>query len=306
MYIRSGLFKTQIAVQLLLMVVFYFFSLSSEFQAIVCGILLCTIGIPHGANDHLYRADKSLIGTLKFLGTYLGTLLLYVGLWWIAPLLALILFFVISFHHFGQSNFENDSVRYLPSWLWGIWILALPVLIHFNEAIAIFKQMLSFQIMTSSIPSYNQFQKIEFNWQFILIATLGTLYLISLVRYEHRNLPYYLIQFITISIWYFLTPLLSGFIIMFCLWHAMQSLQHQAIYFKQSTGGTYVQFTKAMLPFSLVALISFGIYVYFREFKISEAFILLSLITLPHVLVMHQLYHVTNPSPKAANIIKIS
>jgi beta-carotene 15,15'-dioxygenase len=300
MYIRSNLFLSQIAVQLLLIAAFFFFSVKLEYQAIFCGMLLCTVGIPHGANDHLYRPDKSLIGMIKFLGVYLGTMLLYVGLWWMAPLFALILFFVISFHHFGQSNFENESIKHLPSWLWGIWILALPVLLHFNEATDIFKRMLSSEIETASLPTYRQIQTIDFNWQLILIAVLGTLYLISLVLYERKNLIRYLIQFIVVSLWYFFTPLLSGFIIVFCLWHALQSLQHQTIYFKQSTGGTGLQFAKAILPFSLTALISFGVYVYFREFKIAEAFILLSLITLPHVLVMHRLYHKTNHTIRTA------
>jgi beta-carotene 15,15'-dioxygenase len=294
MYIRSNLFLSQIAVQLLLIAAFFFFSVKLENQAIFCGLLLCTVGIPHGANDYLYRPDKSLIGMLKFLGIYLGMMLLYVGLWWMAPLFALILFFVISFHHFGQSNFENESTRHLPSWLWGIWILALPVLLHFNEAIDIFKKMISSEIETASLQPYHQIQTINFNWQLILIVALGTIYLVSLVIYERENIIRYLIQFMIVSLWYFSTPLLSGFIIVFCLWHALQSLQHQAIYFKQSSEGTLLQFVKAMLPLSLIALISFGVYVYFREFKIAEAFILLSLITLPHVLVMHRLYRETN------------
>jgi beta-carotene 15,15'-dioxygenase len=294
MYIRSTLFLAQIAFQLLLIIVFYFFTMNSHFQAIFCGVLLCTVGIPHGANDHLYRPDKSLIGMIKFLGIYLGTILLYVGLWWMAPLFALILFFVISFHHFGQSNFESESMKHLPSWLWGIWILALPVLLHYNEAIDIFKRMLSIRTEASSLPSYDQLPSIDFNWQLILIGILGILYLVSLVKYEHKNRVRYLVQFIVVSLWYSFTPLLSGFIIVFCLWHALQSLQHQAIYFKQSTKDTSLQFLKAMLPLTLVALISFGVYVYFREFKIAEAFVLLSLITLPHVLIMHRLYHETS------------
>jgi beta-carotene 15,15'-dioxygenase len=308
MYIRSNLFLSQIVLQLLLMAVFFFFSVELPYQAVFCGILLCTVGIPHGANDYLYRPDKSLIGILKFLGIYLGMMLLYIGLWWMAPLIALILFFIISFHHFGQSNFENESIRHLSSWLWGVWILALPVLLHFNEATDIFKQMISSEIELTPSPPYHQIQTIDFNWQLILIAVLGTLYLISLVLYERENIIRYLIQFMVVSLWYFFTPLLSGFIIIFCLWHALQSLQHQAVYFKQWTEGTVLQFIKAMLPLSLIALIFFGVYVYFREFKIAEAFILLSLITLPHVLIMHRLYHETNSNTrknKAYNFTKI-
>jgi Brp/Blh family beta-carotene 15,15'-monooxygenase len=219
---------------------------------------------------------------------------LYLGLWWIAPLLALILFFVISFHHFGQSNFENDSINYLPSWLWGIWVLVFPVLLHWNEASGIFQQMLSSNSLFTPSSFVDQSAIADFNWPLWVMISLAMLYLLSLIIYERRNIIHFSGQFILITIWYLVTPLLSGFIIFFCLWHALQSMRHQAMYFKQSAGGTLMEFLKAMLPFSLLALISFAVYVYFRGFQIAEAFILLSMITLPHVLVMHQLYHKTS------------
>jgi Brp/Blh family beta-carotene 15,15'-monooxygenase len=294
MYHQSKLFQTQIALQLILIVIVYLFSFAVDVQAIFCGILLCTVGIPHGSNDHLYRPDKSNFGMLKFLGIYLGTMFLYLGLWWIAPLLALILFFVISFHHFGQSNFENDSINYLPSWLWGIWVLVFPVLLHWNEAVAIFRQMLSSNSLFTPSSFVDQSAIAGFNWPLSAMIALGVLYLLSLVVYERQNSIHYIIQFVLITVWYLITPLLFGFIIFFCLWHALQSMRHQAIYFKQSAGGTLLEFLKAMLPFSLLALLSFGVYVYFRGFQIAEAFILLSMITLPHVLVMHRLYHKTS------------
>jgi Brp/Blh family beta-carotene 15,15'-monooxygenase len=294
MYHQSKLFQTQIALQLILIVIVYLFSFAADVQAIFCGILLCTVGIPHGSNDHLYRPDKSNFGMLKFLGIYLGTMFLYLGLWWIAPLLALILFFVISFHHFGQSNFENDSINYLPSWLWGIWVLVFPVLLHWNEAVGIFGQMLSSNNLFTTNFFVEQRAIADFNWPLSAMITLGIFYLLSLIIYERQNIVHYTIQFALVTIWYLITPLLFGFIIFFCLWHALQSMRHQAMYFKQSAGGTLLEFLKAMLPFSLLALLSFGVYVYFRGFQIAEAFILLSMITLPHVLVMHRLYHKTS------------
>jgi Brp/Blh family beta-carotene 15,15'-monooxygenase len=294
MYHQSKLFQTQIALQLILIVVVYLFSFAVDVQAIFCGILLCTVGIPHGSNDHLYRTDKSNFGMIKFLGIYLGTMFLYLGLWWIAPLLALILFFVISFHHFGQSNFENDAINYLPSWLWGIWVLVFPVLLHWNEAVGIFGQMLSSDNLVTPTVFAEPPTIADFNWPMAAMITLGVFYFLSLIIYERQNIVHYIVQFVLITIWYLVTPLLSGFIIFFCLWHALQSMRHQAMYFKQSTGGTLMEFLKAMLPFSLLALISFAVYVYFRGFQIAEAFILLSMITLPHVLVMHRLYHKTS------------
>lgn len=294
MYHQSKLFQTQIALQLILIVIVYLFSFAVDIQAIFCGILLCTVGIPHGSNDHLYRPDKSNFGMLKFLGIYLGTMLLYLGLWWIAPIVALILFFVISFHHFGQSNFENDSINYLPSWLWGMWVLVFPVLLHWKEATGIFRQMLSSNNLFTPSFFAEQSAISDFSWPLSAMITLGIFYLLSLIIYERQNILHYIVQFVLITIWYVISPLLSGFIIFFCLWHALQSMRHQSMYFKQSEGGTLLEFLKAMLPFSLLALLSFGVYVYFRGFQLAEAFILLSMITLPHVLVMHRLYHKTS------------
>lgn len=293
MYTHSKLFQIQIALQLVLVAIVYWFSVAVDVQAVVCGILLCTVGIPHGSNDYLYRPDRSRMGMVKFLSYYLGTMALYLGLWWIAPVLALILFFVISFHHFGQSDFENDSIKYLPSWLWGIWVLVFPVLLHWQEATGIFEQML----LSNKVFNPSYFAEAsaiaDFNWPIMLMILLGVSYLVSLIIYERKNFVHYLVQFSLVTLWYFMTPLLFGFIIFFCLWHSLQSMSHQAFYFKQSANGSLPTFIKAMLPFSLLALLSFGVYVYFRGFQLAEAFILLSMITLPHVLVMHRLYHQT-------------
>ena len=292
MYIRSKLFQIQLAVQLALIAVFYFVPVPPLAQSILCGVLLCIVGIPHGSNDYLYRDDPSAFGILKFLAVYLGVIGLYILLWWFAPILAFVLFFLISFHHFGQSNFENESVRYLSSWLWGIWLIIVPVIFHWQEAFTIFNQMLSIHtnLTISSSDHYKDFNHLRI----ISLIFLGSIYLVSLFLFERKNILYYTIQFVVVTLWYWFTPLLTGFIIVFCLWHSLQSVRHQTIFFQQIFGGDLFQFLKKMLPFSAIALVAFGLYVYMRGFQISEAFILLSLITLPHVLVMHRLYHQPN------------
>ena len=292
MYIRSKLFQIQLAVQLALIAVFYFVPVPPLAQSILCGVLLCIVGIPHGSNDYLYRDDPSAFGMLKFLAVYLGVIGLYILLWWFAPILAFVLFFLISFHHFGQSNFENESVRYLPSWLWGIWLIIVPVIFHWQEAFTIFNQMLS--IHTNLTISSSDHSKDVNQLGIISLIFLGSIYLVSLFLFERKNILYYTIQFVVVTLWYWFTPLLTGFIIVFCLWHSLQSVRHQTIFFQQNFGGDMFQFLKKMLPFSAIALVAFGLYVYMRGFQISEAFILLSLNTLPHVLVMHRLYHQPN------------
>ena len=286
-YIGSKLFYIQIGIQLIAILLFLVFSISVMQQAIICGILLCTVGIPHGANDYLFNKDKSKTGLLKFLVIYISAMGLYLAVWWWFPIGALLIFFLISFHHFGQSNFENDHLFHFPSLIWGLWILIFPVLLHFNEAITIFKSMISLDnvLILNNTPT----ESIQ-PWQIYIAIILAVIYLISLFKTHSKHFILYTFQFIAVSIWYLITPLLFGFIVVFCLWHALQSMQHQSNYYRQNFNSKPYFFFKAMIPFSLLALLFFIAYIYFFGFKVGEAFILLSLITLPHVLVMHKLY----------------
>lgn len=287
-YINSKLFKIQMILQLALLLLLFLIDFSGDLQAISAGILLCTTGIPHGANDHLYRKEQTWLGMVKFLVVYLGIILLYVVLWYFLPLAALILFFTVSFHHFGQSNFENQKIWYLPSILWGILLLALPVVLHFQEALLIFKSMIGKGDFNELIFS---FEPVKLNtWQIAAIILISLIYLITIYLYQKQHFFKYLFQLVLISLWYFFTPLLFGFIFVFCLWHALQSTQHQVIFYTSFYQKQRIDFFLAMLPFSLISLLGFGLYLYFFSFNIGQSFILLSLITLPHVLVMHKLY----------------
>ncbi|MBC7473440.1 MAG: Brp/Blh family beta-carotene 15,15'-dioxygenase [Candidatus Sericytochromatia bacterium] len=287
-YINSKWFKVQIIFQIIFIGLFLLFGFSANYQLIFALTLLCIVGIPHGANDHIYINDKTKIGILKFLAYYLGISFLYIILWYLMPLLALILFFIISFHHFGQSNFENDKIWYLPSILWGIILLAFPVILHFKEAILIFKSMIG-------IGDFNQliYQvtiiKLEI-WQISSIFILSSVYLYFIYKNKKEYFFDYLLQLILITVWYVMTPLLFGFIVIFCLWHSLQSIRYQTIYFKYYIKKSNFYFFKEILPFSLIALSGFAIYTQFLPFKIAQSFILLSLITLPHVIMMNSLY----------------
>ena len=290
-YTNSKLFQFQLLIQIILLFLCFAFDFSDQIQALSCGVLLCTLGVPHGSNDYLYRKDLSKEGMVRFIILYLGAMVIFIGMWMVLPSVALILFFFISFHHFGQSNFENSKINYLPSLLWGIWILMFPLLLHFNEALQIFREMIPFFAGSETPTALQNDLKSTFNpWQIIATFILGASYLISLVIFEKKNFINYIVQFFAVTLWYVITPLLFGFIVVFCLWHSLQSLQHQSIYFKKSLNGKNLQFTKSMIPFSLIAILIFILYVHFNGFKIGEAFVLLSIITLPHVVVMHRLY----------------
>jgi Brp/Blh family beta-carotene 15,15'-monooxygenase len=287
-YINSKLFIIQAVVQLILIAWILKFKVDFSTQAVLCGFFLCIVGIPHGSNDYLYREDRTNKGLIKFLSSYLGIIAAYAILWYYIPIFALVLFFIISFHHFGQSNHENESIWHIPSILWGIILIVLPVIIHFEEAIIIFKSMLSYQQNSYNV---NDIYPIQLNnWKIITISILCLSYLLSIYISEKSSILKYTIQFLLIITWYLITPLLFGFIMVFCLWHSFQSLRHQKNYFQNMVKSGSSHFYLAMLPFSLIALAAFAAYLYYFDFHIGGAFILLSLITLPHVLVTHRQY----------------
>jgi beta-carotene 15,15'-dioxygenase len=286
-YLHSITFRLQMLVQVILLLLFLVYPISQNNQAIICGVLLCLIGIPHGANDYLYRKESSVGGLIKFLARYIAIMAAYVLLWYLIPLLALVIFFIISLHHFGQSNFENENFWHLPSILWGIWLLLFPVLIHHQEAMQIFDSMLSLNFSTEHLP-FNQ-GKIE-QWHLIVSSFFGLLYFSSIYLYERKNLVAYFLQFVLVTGWFLFTPLLFGFIIVFCIWHSVQSLRHQALYYQRFFSRSALAFFFAMLPFSVLTLFFLFAYIYFFGFQISLSFIMLSVISLPHVLVMHFLY----------------
>ncbi|MEO5912232.1 MAG: Brp/Blh family beta-carotene 15,15'-dioxygenase [Pelobium sp.] len=286
-YINSKLFLAQAVIQFILIIWVLFFTVNLTTQAILSGVFLCIVGIPHGSNDYLYRENQSTLGLVKFLGSYLGIIALYALIWYYLPIVALILFFVISFHHFGQSNHENEHIWHLPSILWGVILIVLPVIIHFEEAVLIFKSMLAF----NQSYAIKQTPLVQFIlWKLVSFSILCMAYLISIYYLEKQERIRYMMQFALITIWYLLTPLLFGFIMVFCLWHSFQSLRHQKSYFQNRVKSSSGNFYLSMIPFSSIALAVFAAYLYYFDFDIGGAFILLSLITLPHVLVTHRQY----------------
>lgn len=93
--------------------------------------------------------------------------------------------------------------------------------------------------------------------------------------------------------WFYMVPLIPGFVIVFSLWHALQSMTYQYNFYvtaNKNKRAARRTFWINMVVFSLISLLFLAGYVYFFDFHVGALFILLSLITLPHVFVMDGLY----------------
>ena len=112
-------------------------------QAAALGVLVATLGLPHGALDPLIARRAGLWRTpLGFAGFnlgYLAIVALVVGVWLLAPTASLVGFLVVSGIHFGADWNGGRSVV-LRS-LTGVGLLTLPAFAHHDEVAGIYRTL---------------------------------------------------------------------------------------------------------------------------------------------------------------------
>ena len=285
-YTGSRLFRWQMLLQLIFILLVPVLLQFPVLQGVLSLLGLVFLGIPHGGNDFFYRKEKNTAGSVRFLVMYVGVMLLYLCLWYVWPGLSLLVFLFISIHHFGQSNFNSHRIVSLDSLLWGGWLVVFPVLRHSAEVFGIFADMLGGQALSvSAVGGLG-------TWGLALVSVgFGLVYGLVLFGKHRQGWFYYLMQWVLVTVWYWITPLLLGFVVVFCFWHALQSMQYQLDYvsetYKQNRRKTLMGF----VPFGLMALVGMAFLLRFDlASNLGFAFVLLSLVTLPHVVVMDGLY----------------
>ncbi|MHA7131367.1 Brp/Blh family beta-carotene 15,15'-dioxygenase [Algoriphagus namhaensis] len=252
----------------------------------VFAVILLTVGIPHGAIDHLTSSSYQRRGfMLRFILSYLLLIGVYLVLWAVLPVVALLAFLLMSAYHFGQTHFLGRStssslantVNYL---LRGGFFLAVILFGDFQMTREILSPLLSvdfllpyrFHIITSLLLLS------VFN-QYLLKISWGVQDFIDLI--------------ILAPLLYF-CPLLISFILYFGFWHALPSILIEYRYLRESnTCQNLRQFVVQLLPFTLLSLAGIGVVLVLglrflsREELFLLFFVLISLISFPHIIYMN-------------------
>ena len=252
---------------------------SSSIDLYICGFLLLAIGIPHGAGDHLIAAKiakrENLTFHLRpFVAYYLGIMLAYAALWFISPLFSFIIFIAISVFHFGDME-DTQPVESNKTWInlaqtvcLGSGILSFILLSHWAEAFEIISSM---QVkVPPNLPEFS-----------LLISLL-----FLILGFQKKNFHPFFNTFLALSIGYFL-PLIPAFICYFSCCHAITSFEGM----RKHLNMKILELYKKLIPFSAGALLLGIIYTKLisKDLEIYPVFIFLSLLTLPHFLLMHKL-----------------
>lgn len=277
--------NTAKALGLVICLVFMFLPDSNSLvQFALFGVILLSIGIPHGAIDHLIsnpKIDRKGLG--RFLLIYLTLIAAYLSIWYFLPKLALLAFLVMSAYHFGQSHFISENPPKQYSWLLfttrgGFFLFAI-----------LFGDWEATKLILSPLVNLEYLAQSK---SFILVAFLLTTLLsqeISGLKFQKRHI----LEIIVLGPILYYSPLLIGFVVYFGFWHALPSMITEYKFLSSFKAyNSAKKFGIQLLPFSIISFIGIGLILFFglkfleRNELILLFFVMISLISFPHILYM--------------------
>ncbi len=279
------------------------FTLNTRYLVLALVILL--VGMPHGAIDHIiseklgkWEGDSGK--KIWFYSWYVGLVGLYSLLWVFFPLFSFALFMVITWYHFGQA----DTERYdLGGWK--------KIVMHFSRGFTIVGLIAYGDVDYASgvIESITNFSLISFTEQFIstkltayIIASFYPVCFLIIAIFNSFSAKEFISSFldaISVSVLFLFADPVWAFSIYFGLWHSYNHVRVMLNYLNVNGDKlNFGWFYKESFIYSLLSYLGI-LFVYNltnafgqEEYLVSLLFAAISVLTLPHMLVVEKLYSV--------------
>jgi len=266
---------------------------------IICLFLILTIGISHGALDHLkgqkilkvLKIDNPLLFYIAYI--LIGFLIIF--LWFLLPTFTLVFFLIVASFHFGKEDteflFKEKKIWYNLIYLTkGLLIIYAPLIWHNKETIEIFLTL------GADYSFINYFVKLEgyLSGLFWVVFTGYMVFLFELIK-NHKSdedPSIFITDFIPIILLNMTFTPLIAFTLYFCFIH---SFKHSVSLIneldnKNFRAGTE-KFIKKAAPLTIITgimfLSSLGIltnYYVLNDAILKVIFIGLASLTFPHIL----------------------
>ena len=291
---------------LLLITHYYIFPIDPKVQMVILLTLVILVGVPHGALDFLVDEQTKVslqqnFSIKKFVILYLFRLFSF-ALIWIFPWVAFSIFMVFSIYHFGETDMagllktkKKSGILYVA---YGAFILGVLLLVHLPQI----KDTLP--VIKNFVENSDLYLLLEAN-RYLIIMALGFIFIVAIVYQKsidniEVSLPQ-LVRLIVLLAIITLLPLLMAFTFYFALWHSILSVRNIFSYFKSfNNDKKFAIICNKSILFSLLALggmfmIFFVLNYFLPDMNMLFALlIILSVLTLPHLQVMHRMYQNLN------------
>ena len=271
---------------------------------VICLFLILTIGISHGALDHLkgqkilkvFKIDNPLLFYIAYI--LIGFLIIF--LWFLFPTFTLVFFLIVASFHFGKEDteflFKEKKIWYNLIYLTkGLLIIYAPLLWHNKETIDIFLTL------GADYSFINHFVRLEgyLSGLFWVIFIGYMVFLFELIK-NHKSdedPSIFIADFIPIILLNMTFTPLIAFTLYFCFIH---SFKHSVSLINEldneNFGAGAKKFIKKAAPLTIITgimfLISLGIltnYYVLNDAILKVIFIGLASLTFPHILLEYLL-----------------
>lgn len=282
--------------------------------------------VDHLVAAQVFGLDKRWSDQIRFYGAYLLTMLVFGAVWIVSPQIGFIFFLLISVYHFGQGDLSWLAIPAIPAHILyisrGVMLLALPILGHLELTAPIIREASGLDVTAAIILT-------EYAQAIALASWITHAVLLVLITRSYTGKVAWqeLLLVFILGIVLLETHPLVGFGIYFGIWHGLNHFFELRDHFAQvspiahsqtdpksplhhntpsekngkliSSEGIFrslIPLYKKTIPFTLVSLAGlvilwflldgFGV----RDRMISVLFILISILTLPHMVIIHSLY----------------
>jgi Brp/Blh family beta-carotene 15,15'-monooxygenase len=251
----------------------------------------------HGANDLklIQHAQEEVQGKFHFykvLAAYVLVILLVFVFFYFLPVLAFIVFLVVSGYHFGEQHWVS-KLKVVSIWsklffcAYGLFVLFLLFYFHSDKVIQVVYKLT--EVTTTSNDYY----------LVTLITGLLTVlfYIILKMRKELEiNVVKELFFLVIFTVVFHTASLLWSFAIYFILWHSLPSIADQITFLHGTLDKeSILKYLKSSFLYWIVAAASSALllYIFKDDMEVALSFFIafLAAITIPHVIVISRLNH---------------
>jgi Brp/Blh family beta-carotene 15,15'-monooxygenase len=261
--------------------------------------LILLLGIPHGAIDNILFLENNNTRPLYFYAAYLTAIAMNGVIWFIAPVLSMLGFLLLSAYHFGQSQLGQYRLHQriaapLIQLSWGLTVIL--TFVFFNRS-----ELLSWiQLYNDLTPFKGMLMAESFGIVLLIFATISVTGLLLLRRLSNLDSRALAEEFAVLTgIWIvaYVLPFLPGFALFFVLVHALRVMQDEYRHFYDSLNWPNLKgFILKLLPLTSISLLGIALLFAGIEIKLIDVsypllmIVLISSITLPHAYVMEHFY----------------